>query len=212
MTGVHVSVALRLLGGGVPASIAILLLSFSSTSHAGLIYDPSTRSYVEYNQRVSSKRRVPGRYKRQTVRFVSKQPAGTIIIDTRRHYLYYILGKGRAIRYGVGLGRVGFGWKGVVKIGRKQTWPAWTPPKEMIERQPGLARYAGGMPGGPGNPLGARALYLFDGSRDTLYRIHGTNEPWTIGLNISSGCIRLKNEDIKHLHKQARIGAKVIVR
>ena len=183
-----------------------------SAANATLIFDPSTRTYVEYKQRYSKNRKVPGRYKRKIVRYSSREKKGTIIIDTRRHFLYYVLGRGKAIRYGVGLGRTGFGWKGVVKIGRKKTWPAWTPPKEMIKRQPSLAKYAGGMPGGPKNPLGARALYLFDGNRDTLYRIHGTNEPWTIGLNISSGCIRLKNDDVTDLHKRARVGAKVVVK
>lgn len=191
---------------------AALGLVLPPAADATQIFDPSTGSYVEYKQRYSTNRRVPGRYKRQIVRFSTKEKPGTIVIDTRRHFLYYVLGKNRAVRYGVGLGRTGFGWKGVVKIGHKKTWPAWTPPKEMIKRQPGLAKFANGMPGGKNNPLGARALYLFDGGRDTLYRIHGTNEPWTIGLNVSSGCIRLNNDDVVDLHKRTRIGAKVIVR
>jgi len=195
------------------AFFAIALgLATVSAANATLIFDPSSRSYVEYKQRYSKGRKVPGQYKRQIVRYSTKEATGTIIIDTRRHFLYLVLGKGKAMRYGVGLGRTGFGWKGEVQIGRKKTWPAWTPPKEMIERQPSLAKYADGMPGGPSNPLGARALYLFDGGRDTLYRIHGTNEPWTIGLNVSSGCIRLVNDDVTDLHNRAKIGAKVIVK
>ncbi len=205
--------------GALPAGLAfalalgpVLAFCLSSNANAARIFDASTRTYLEYKETTSPSRKVPGRYQRQTVRFPTRQPKGTIIIDTRKHYLYFVLGNGKAIRYGVGLGRTGFGWKGIVKIGRKKSWPAWTPPKEMIKRQPALSKYAKGMPGGPGNPLGARALYLFDGKRDTLYRIHGTNEPWTIGLNVSSGCIRLKNDDVTHLHKRAKVGARVVVK
>jgi lipoprotein-anchoring transpeptidase ErfK/SrfK len=117
-----------------------------------------------------------------------------------------------AIRYGVGVGREGFGWSGVVRVGAKQEWPSWTPPAAMIERRPELVAYAAGMPGGPDNPLGARALYLYDGGRDTMFRIHGTNEPWSIGQNVSSGCIRMLNAHVTELYRMARIGTKVIVK
>lgn len=118
---------------------------------------------------------------------------------------------GEAMRYGVGVGREGFAWAGRARIRRKAEWPKWTPPAEMIKRRPDLAKYRNGMPGGPDNPLGARALYLYQGSRDTLYRIHGTNEPWTIGQAMSSGCIRLLNDDVKDLYNRVGLGTRVVV-
>lgn len=202
----------RFLPAGIFAAIAAFCIVMSSAAEAALIFDPSTRSWVQYDQRYSKNRRVPTRYRRTVVRYQTREKPGTIIVDTNKHFLYYVMGNNKAIRYGVGLGRTGFGWKGEVRVGHKKTWPAWTPPPEMIERDPRLTKFADGMPGGVGNPLGARALYLFDGGRDTLYRIHGTNEPWTIGLNVSSGCIRLVNDDVTDLHKRTKIGAKVIVK
>lgn len=140
----------------------------------------------------------------QKVSYDTDEKPGTIIISTRKRYLYYILGGGEAMRYGIGVGRDGFKWSGVEKISRKAEWPAWTPPPEMRAREPNLPRR---MPGGPDNPLGARAMYL----GNTLYRIHGTSQPWSIGTSVSSGCIRLRNEDVIELYKKVRIGAKVIV-
>jgi lipoprotein-anchoring transpeptidase ErfK/SrfK len=146
------------------------------------------------------------------VRYNSGEQPGTIIIDTGAHYLYYVTGGGQAIRYGVGVGRTGFGWKGTVRVGGKSEWPSWHPPKEMIARE---AKRGHKLPvvmaGGKGNPLGARAIYLHGKGGDTGYRIHGTSEPWTIGLNVSSGCIRLVNDDVIDLYNRARVGAKVIV-
>jgi lipoprotein-anchoring transpeptidase ErfK/SrfK len=136
---------------------------------------------------------------------------GTILVDTDRRSLYFILGDDEAICYGVAVGKEGFSWAGIAKIGRKVEWPTWTPPKDMIKRRPELARFANGMPGGPDNPLGARALYLFDGGKDTLFRIHGTNEPESIGTAASSGCIRMLNEEVIELYDNVRIGTKVIV-
>ena len=144
------------------------------------------------------------KFKRQEVTFSSEEKPGTIIISTRKRFLWLVLGNGRALRYGIGVGREGFQWKGSEKITRKAAWPSWRPPKEMLEREPDLPKF---MPGGPENPLGARALYL--GS--TLYRIHGTSQPWTIGTRVSSGCIRLTNEDVIDLYQRAKVGAKVIV-
>src|SRR5665213_1483360 len=139
-------------------------------------------------------------------------PLGTIIIDTRAHFLYFVLGGSQAIRYGIGVGRTGFGWKGTVKIGTKQEWPTWHPPKEMIAREAERGhRLPISMAGGVGNPLCARAMYLYSKDGDTGFRIHGTSEPWTIGLNVSSGCIRLINDDVIDLYNRARVGAKVIV-
>ena len=142
--------------------------------------------------------------RRQEVTFVTKEPAGTIVVDTPNTYLYYVLGNNRAIRYGVRVGRDGFTWTGVQKISRKAEWPDWHPPTEMIERQPYLPRF---MAGGPGNPLGARAMYL--GS--TVYRIHGTNQPSTIGKFVSSGCIGMLNEDVENLFDRVKVGTRVVV-
>jgi lipoprotein-anchoring transpeptidase ErfK/SrfK len=144
------------------------------------------------------------RLRRQVVTFVNNEPAGTIVVDTSNTYLYYILGNNRAIRYGVRVGRDGFTWAGVQKISRKAEWPDWHPPTEMIERQPYLPRF---MAGGPGNPLGARAMYL--GS--TVYRIHGTNQPSTIGKFVSSGCIGRLNEDVSDLFDRVKVGTRVVV-
>ena len=149
---------------------------------------------------------------RQTVKLRTDEKPGTIVVDTQSKLLYLVQPGGKAIRYGIGVGREGFGWNGVVKVGRKAKWPSWTPPAEMVarERKKGnnIPRF---VKGGPKNPLGARALYLYKGSRDTIFRIHGTNEPWSIGLNMSSGCIRMMNKDIEHLYERAPKGAKVVV-
>ena len=156
-------------------------------------------------------------YLRKTVYYPAGEAPGTIIIDTSNRFLYLLEGGGRAIRYGVGVGRQGFAWSGVATIHDKQEWPDWYPPKEMIARQPELRRHLSdlqgglGMPGGPPNPLGARAMYLWQGNKDTLSRIHGTFEPWTIGTNVSSGCIRMINQDAIDLYERTPVGAKVIV-
>jgi lipoprotein-anchoring transpeptidase ErfK/SrfK len=152
-------------------------------------------------------------FRRATVDYPSKEAAGTIVIDSGQHYLYYVLGNGKAIRYGIGVGREGFGWRGTVRIGRKAEWPGWTPPPEMIarERKKGIILPAY-MDGGMKNPLGARAMYLYNSGGDTAYRIHGSNEPWTIGHDVSSGCFRMVNKDVIDLYKRAQVGAKVIVR
>ena len=147
---------------------------------------------------------MPARWKRQTISYATREAPGTIIIDTPNRYLYYVLGGGQAIRYGIGVGRDGFTWSGVQSVTKKAEWPDWTPPPEMIARQPYLPRY---MAGGPGNPLGARAMYL----GGTIYRIHGTNAPQSIGTHVSSGCIRLTNEDVSDLYSRVNVGTKVIV-
>jgi lipoprotein-anchoring transpeptidase ErfK/SrfK len=147
---------------------------------------------------------LPPNLRRQEIAYATKEPAGTLIVDTPNTHLYYVLGGGRAIRYGVRVGRDGFTWTGVQKISRKAEWPDWHPPTEMIERQPYLPRF---MAGGPGNPLGARAMYL--GS--TVYRIHGTNQPSTIGKFVSSGCIGMLNEDVSDLFDRVKVGTRVVV-
>jgi lipoprotein-anchoring transpeptidase ErfK/SrfK len=147
---------------------------------------------------------LPARLKRQVVNYPTREAPGTIIIDTPNTYLYLVLGNGQAMRYGIGVGREGFTWSGTQTIAKKAEWPDWTPPPEMIARQPYLPRH---MTGGPGNPLGARAMYL--GS--SVYRIHGTNAPHTIGTRVSSGCLRLVNEDVIDLYNRVSVGTKVIV-
>jgi lipoprotein-anchoring transpeptidase ErfK/SrfK len=144
-------------------------------------------------------------YQRQMVLYRTTEAPGTIIVQTSERYLYLVQGNGRALRYGIGVGRDGFQWQGLLQISRKAEWPDWTPPPEMIERQPYLPRF---MAGGPGNPLGARALYL----GATVYRIHGTNRPDTIGTAVSSGCFRLVNSDVTDLYDRVPVGTKVIVR
>jgi lipoprotein-anchoring transpeptidase ErfK/SrfK len=158
---------------------------------------------------VVDRRRIPPEYHPQRVLFRGPERAGTVVVDTGARFLYLVEAGGTAIRYGIGVGRQGFRWSGVAEIRRKARWPGWTPPAEMIKRRPDLPRY---MPGGIHNPLGARALYLYQGERDTLYRIHGTNEPWTIGGADSSGCIRMLNEDVLDLHDRVPIGTPVVVR
>ena len=146
----------------------------------------------------------PARFRRQVVDYRTNEAPGTIIIDTPNTVLYFVLGNGKALRYGIGVGREGFTWSGTQSISKKAEWPDWTPPAEMIARQPYLPRY---MAGGPGNPLGARAMYL----GGTIYRIHGTNNPSTIGGRVSSGCIRMTNEDVTDLYSRVNIGTKVVV-
>jgi lipoprotein-anchoring transpeptidase ErfK/SrfK len=147
---------------------------------------------------------LPARLRRQVVSYSTREAPGTVIIDTPNTYLYLVLGNGQAMRYGIGIGRDGFTWSGTQTITRKSEWPAWTPPPEMIARQPYLPRH---MAGGPGNPLGARAMYL----GGTIYRIHGTNAPETIGTRVSSGCLRLTNADVSDLYSRVSVGTKVIV-
>ncbi len=147
---------------------------------------------------------VDPKFNKQVVEYNGGHAAGTIVIDTPNRFLYLVQGNGRALRYGIGVGRPGFTWAGVKTVSAKKEWPAWTPPPEMLKRRPDLPRH---MEGGPDNPLGARAMYL--GS--SLYRIHGSNEPWTIGTAVSSGCIRMRNEDVIDLYGRVNVGAKVLV-
>ena len=178
--------------------------------YAGVAGEPFPIPSVDLGQ-------IDPQFLRTSVSYPSGEAPGTIIIDPRHHFLYFIEDGGRAIRYGVGVGRQGFGWSGVAAIHDKQEWPPWYPPKEMLARQPELMRQMSelpsgiGMPGGGRNPLGSRAMYLWQGERDTLYRIHGTVEPWTIGKSVSSGCIRMINQDVIDLYARAQLGAKVVV-
>jgi lipoprotein-anchoring transpeptidase ErfK/SrfK len=155
--------------------------------------------------------RIDRRYLRQEVAYETEERPGTIVVDTDTKFLYLVGENGRALRYGVGVGREGLSWSGRAVILHKAEWPRWTPTANMIARDPSLERYANGMEPGLNNPLGARALYLFENGRDTLYRIHGTNEPWSIGRAMSSGCIRLFNQDIIDLYRRTPIGTRVVV-
>jgi len=199
----------RSIGFGVALAVAIPAMA-DAMPHR--VYDPTTHSFITL-QPESPDRNQPldPQFQAQVVSYETTEAPGTIVVDTQNKFLYFVLEDGMAIRYGVGVGREGFGWSGTVEIGAKQEWPTWTPPPEMIERRPELVEYAGGMPGGPDNPLGARAMYLFDNGRDTMFRIHGTNEPWSIGKNVSSGCIRMLNEHVSELYRMATVGTKVIV-
>jgi lipoprotein-anchoring transpeptidase ErfK/SrfK len=156
--------------------------------------------------------KVPKQYHRQIVAYDGGEKPGTIIVDTTDKFLYFVLPEGQAVRYGIGVGREGFEWKGTARVAAKREWPVWTPPAEMIRRQPELAKYRGGMKPGITNALGARALYLYNKRGDTGYRLHGTPEWASIGKAMSSGCIRLMNQDIIDLYNRAEVGAKVIVR
>jgi lipoprotein-anchoring transpeptidase ErfK/SrfK len=158
---------------------------------------------------VVDRRRINPVYHKQLVHYRGRERAGTIVVDTETRHLYLVREGGVAIRYGIGVGRDGFTWSGRAQVRRKASWPGWTPPEEMLRRRPDLPRY---MKGGINNPLGCRALYLFQGEKDTLYRIHGTNEPWTIGSAESSGCIRMLNEDVLDLHDRVPLGTAVVVR
>jgi lipoprotein-anchoring transpeptidase ErfK/SrfK len=164
--------------------------------------DPLTREPID--ETYSDNRPQATAIPRETVSYDGRYPAGTIVINSSERRMYFVLGDGRAIRYGVGVGRPGFEWAGTKKITAKREWPDWRPPAQMLKRRPDLPRY---MPGGPDNPLGARAMYL--GS--SLYRIHGSNEPETIGQAVSSGCIRMLNDDVIDLYERARVGTRVVV-
>jgi lipoprotein-anchoring transpeptidase ErfK/SrfK len=170
---------------------------------AARVYNPNTNSWDEPKV-ATSKGRKGSAIKREIVSYQGKYKPGTLIVETSERRLYFVLGDGKAVKYGVGVGRDGFRWSGQHRITRKAEWPGWTPPPQMRKRVPDLPAY---MPGGPENPLGARALYI--GS--TLYRVHGTSEPWTIGQAVSSGCIRLANEDVIDLYDRVKVGALVVV-
>jgi lipoprotein-anchoring transpeptidase ErfK/SrfK len=166
--------------------------------------DPQQQGFAPSGQGDMANNQVDPKFDKQTVEYQTDEKPGTIVIDTPNKFLYLVESDGKAMRYGIGVGRPGFTWAGVKTITAKKEWPDWRPPTDMLQRRPDLPRY---MPGGIDNPLGARAMYL--GS--TLYRIHGSNEPWTIGTNVSSGCIRMRNEDVEDLYSRVPVGTKVVV-
>lgn len=190
------------------AFIAILcaaLLSFGTVAPAAAarIYNPDSNQWEEASA-VATRSRGGSPIRREIVDYASKHKPGTVVVETGERRLYLVMDGGKALKYGVGVGRDGFAWSGTHRVTRKAEWPGWTPPAAMRKRVPDLPAY---MPGGPDNPLGARALYI--GS--TLYRIHGTSEPWSIGQAVSSGCIRLTNEDVTDLYERVNVGALVVV-
>jgi lipoprotein-anchoring transpeptidase ErfK/SrfK len=179
-------------------------------------YDPALlpppESEIDYPIEPVDPSLIDSVYRRQLVIFDDLVEPGTIVVDPKAHFLYQALGNRQAVRYGVGVGRTGFAWSGNAEIRMKRRWPRWVPPREMADRDKRARKWANGQPGGPGNPLGARALYLYSDGQDTLYRIHGTNEPQSIGKSVSSGCIRMLNEDVAELFDRVKIGTQVIVR
>ncbi len=215
----------RALASAAAISALILVSACSNTTPtAGLasaINEPLEVNYAfAYAPMEDSEVALPGfqyekmrkRYLRQTVDYRGDQKSGTIVIDTTGPFLYLIQPGGKALRYGIAVGREGFEWAGDAQVKWKQKWPTWTPPAEMIERSPKLAEFEDGMPAGIENPLGARALYLFKDGKDTMYRIHGTNRPFSIGNKASSGCFRMINQDVIDLYARVQPGANVFVR
>lgn len=183
------------------------------TSIGGSYYSASYSSITDAGYTIPAipREKIPAQYRRQIVNYKTDEKPGTIIVNTKEKFLYFVMPDGKAMRYGIGVGREGFGWSGTAQVAMKREWPTWTPPAPMIRRQPELAKYRGGMKPGLNNPLGARALYLYNKGGDTGYRIHGTPEWWSIGKSMSSGCIRLMNQDIIDLYERGDRGAKVIV-
>ena len=171
----------------------------------------SARTAEPLSYALAPKRGVNPRFRRKHVRYDGSEPAGTVVVDTSEFFLYAVEEGGWATRYGVGVGEQGLTLKGKATIGHKAEWPSWTPTANMMRRKPRLLQYAGGVPGGPNNPLGARALYLYRNGRDTMFRLHGTNEPWSIGTAVSSGCVRLTNDDIVDLYQRVPVGTTVLV-
>jgi len=204
--------ATAVLGGCVtrsepPAPMAGPIIDPYHAAMYGAIYDePFPVPAVDLTQ-------IDPRFLRQEIAFRTSERAGTVVVNTSEYHAYLVLPGGRAIRYGVGVGKdEGFNFQGTATVGRKAAWPGWTPTANMIRREPDrYAKFAGGLPGGPENPLGARALYLYRDGRDTLYRLHGTIEPWTIGSMVSSGCVRFLNHDIIDLYRRVPVGARVVV-
>jgi lipoprotein-anchoring transpeptidase ErfK/SrfK len=185
-------------------AVSILMLAAPAAQASQILFDPLTGRSVNATPSNATGRAAATPIPRETVSYAGPHRPGTIIVNTVERRLYLVMGDGKALKYGVGVGRPGFAWGGSKAVTRKAEWPSWTPPSQMLKRRPDLPRF---MPGGPENPMGARALYL--GS--SLYRIHGSNEPETIGQAVSSGCIRMLNEDVIDLYSRVRVGTQVVV-
>lgn len=208
---------------GTASLLGLAVAGCTTTSPDGDVDADSLRSYSSNYGALPSEKfpikavdlsKVPTKYRRKRVSYRTSEKPGTLIVDTSAHYLYLVEANGKAMRYGVGLGKAGFEWSGRANVAWKRPWPTWTPPEEMIARRPDLKKYSaanGGMKPGLSNPLGARALYIFQGGVDTLYRVHGTPEYWTIGKSVSSGCVRMINQDVIDLYKRVKPKAQIVV-
>ena len=203
-------------------SLSLFSLATPALAQSNALYDgngferdlsllPPAESPVDYEIVPANLKKIPSSFRKQLVDYPGTEWPGTLIVDPEHRHLYHVLENNQAIRFGVGVGREGFSWAGEAKIGMKRRWPRWLPPEEMVVRDENAAKWANGMPGGPENPLGARALYLYANGADTLYRIHGTNDPSSIGKALSSGCIRMLNQDIADLYLRVPVGSKVVV-
>lgn len=189
------------------AGLAATGLTTTASANANRYYGPTvTDNGIAY--RSTNFKAIDPVWHRQVVKYFSPEPPGTVVVDTRNHFLYWIWENNTAIRYGVGVGKEGFKWYGRARIDRKAEWPRWVPPPEMLKRRPDLPKV---MKGGPNNPLGPRSLYLYSNGVDTLYRLHGTTQPWSIGTDASSGCIRMFNEDVIDLYQRCPKGTLVLV-
>lgn len=210
---------LRMMFTALSLSLALSGCASTDLAWMGLPYDATDFDRRNYAALKSERfpleavdlGRLDPNYRRQEVRYDTSEPAGTIVVDTPNRYLYLVTGNGRALRYGIEVGREGFGWSGSAVIARKAEWPTWTPPAEMVARDARTAPFAKGMPGGLENPLGARALYLYQNGRDTLYRIHGGGRPGSLGKATSSGCIRLLDHDVIDLFQRIPAGTRTVV-
>ncbi|MEM1039252.1 MAG: L,D-transpeptidase [Pseudomonadota bacterium] len=188
------------------------LLGAAMAALATTVLDPTAEALAHHTKKRRRRKafKLAEKYKPQTVAFSGYAP-GTIVVDPRARFLYLVETRATARRYGVGVGRAGLAFRGSARVGRKAKWPRWTPTKNMMRRNPRYRRYAKGVPGGPRNPLGARAIYLYRGKRDTMYRIHGTTAPWSIGQAVSNGCVRMLNDHVKDLYNRVSVGARVVV-
>ena len=195
----------------MPITRRRLLAAFAAT--AALPWTPARALEDEpFPVSASDERKIEYKYRRREVKFETAEPAGTIVVDPRKRFLYLVLGNGQAIRYGASVGKAGRTWSGAATIGRMEKWPTWTPTPEHVAEYPKLVKWQqGGMPGGPDNPMGARALYLYQGEVDTIYRIHGTHDPALVGKKKTAGCFALLNTDIIDLYNRVELGARVVV-
>lgn len=208
----------------IMGGMALMTLGQAAAARANALYGgedeeyfdpallPPAESEIDFPIQPVNPRKIKKKFRRQSVDYDGFEAPGTIVVDPDNRFLYHVLDYGQATRYGVGVGRAGFEWAGNAVIGMKRRWPRWVPPREMVDRDPNARKWMNGQPGGPDNPLGARALYLYADGVDTLYRIHGTNDPSSIGKAMSSGCIRMLNEDAAHLYEFVEINSPVVVR
>ena len=203
-------------------SLSLFALATPALAQSNPLYDgdgferdpsllPPPESPIDFEIPPVDLNKIPAPYRKRLVEYPTSEWPGTLVVDPENRHLYHVFEDNKAIRYGVGVGRAGFAWSGEAQIGMKRRWPRWLPPEEMVVRDEKAKKWANGMPGGPENPLGARALYLYANGADTLYRIHGTNDPSSIGKAMSSGCIRMLNQDVADLYLRVPVGSKVVV-